>query len=290
MNIISRPTGWGNVAISIVAALLLLAIGSCKSSKNAIVADTSNVSITKNGLHDAFRHLASDYGEWERLRVPVTLRLSSPKKMSVSGTATLIRGKSVHMSMRVFGMEVATLYLTNDSVVFVEKFSKYYVAERLDHLLSGFPVTIDNVEDLLIGRAFVLGENRLRPTMVDKVKLMSDGNTGGWIMQPPTVSSIGAYSFRFTGGNTLDELRIKYGYEDNDVMIRYSGSQSTPYGPMSEDMSVAARPGNILLEASMSFNFGKARWNGDVEERSVNIPRGYTRVNSQNLLKQLKSL
>lgn len=69
----------------------------------------------------------------------MNVSLKLPKRISASGTMTMTRGKDISISMRVLGIEVATLYITGDSVIALDKWHKYYLAESVESLLGGCP-------------------------------------------------------------------------------------------------------------------------------------------------------
>ncbi len=68
------------------------------------------------------------------------------------------RDRSVHLSLRFLGMEVASLMVTQDGIFALYKLERLYFAESISDLLGGFPTTVGNVQDLLLGRAFILGD------------------------------------------------------------------------------------------------------------------------------------
>ena len=73
------------------------------------------------------------------------------------------RDRSVHLSLRFLGMEVASLMVTRDSIFALYKLERLYFAESISDLLGGFPATVGNVRDLLLGRAFILGDTPRHP-------------------------------------------------------------------------------------------------------------------------------
>lgn len=76
--------------LKILAALMLtLSVGGCRSAKQTE---------------------ASAGREWTNVSMPVKVRVTQPQKMTLSGTATMVRGEYVFISLRVFGFEVAQLY------------------------------------------------------------------------------------------------------------------------------------------------------------------------------------
>ena len=235
------------------------------------------------------QQVVSGYGRWERVRVPMTVRISSPKSISVSGTAVLERDKSVTLSLKFFGMEIGVLQLTGDSVVVLDKHSKAYIAERIDTFLGGFPATVANVQDLLLGRLFQLGDadvSVMKKTAWD-YDVFPDGN--GWSCTPlPPADGI-AYGFAFNPPSALTALVVSSGGH-NPVNCIYGAPFATPFGPMAESVGVEVRSAKTDIAVALEWNLSKARWNDDVELRDITIPSGYRRITAAEIMKKLKTL
>ena len=103
-----------------IPAMLTMTFTSCHSSKKIAVAE----SYTGKSV------------EWTTLYTPVNITVDKPMSASFSARATMKNGEYVHVSMRFIGMEVAVLYLDNDSAYFIDKYHKYAFAESLDNLLG----------------------------------------------------------------------------------------------------------------------------------------------------------
>lgn len=118
-------------------AFLALILVSCRSKKAA-----TSESYT------------SQPSEWTTLYAPIDLNLHNPSKMSMSTRATMRNGEYIHLSMRFLGMEMATLYLNNDSIFFVDKYHKYLFAEPLADVLGQnySTMTIGEIQNLFLGR------------------------------------------------------------------------------------------------------------------------------------------
>lgn len=92
-------------------------------------------------------------GEWHDLYVPVKVRITSPMQLSLSGRATMVRDSVIHISMRVFGMEMAVANVTPDSVTIIDKYHRSYFAESTKKLLGSHEMTIGEMQDVLLGTA-----------------------------------------------------------------------------------------------------------------------------------------
>lgn len=279
-----------NMAVAAFAAMAI-AFGGCHSQKQSASAVVTPVTQNVSSAADARAQLVAmsrDNAKWQKMRLPMTIRLQSPKKISISGTMTMERDKSVLLSLRFFGMEIGVLYLTPDSILVMDKYNKRYVSERLDSFLGGIPVTLSNVQDLLIGRAFILGKSE--PDMADMRESdfdMVDGNAG-WMYVPSSNVKGLDYGFTFASPCELLALIIKEGAH-NPVMCTYDKPVATEFGPLATAVGVKATAGKTNIDASIEWNVSKVRWNDDVDLRAVTVPAGYQKIESSDVVKMLKA-
>lgn len=273
-----------NLIVIILATVL--AVTGCRSSKETTGAGASYQDMS---LHERFDALASSYSEWNDLYIPVKLELTSPKRFSVSGRATMVRNKSILISLRVFGMEVGSLYVTGDSVFAAEKIHKYYIAESLDKVLAGMPVTINDVQDMLLGRAFLLGSGTLSSGDYGKTSLASE--SGIWTITPKKQLSGVSYTFGISDeSNAVTSLTASRDNAVLPVSCRYSSPVAeTGAGTIARETSVSGTLGKHGIAATLRWSVDEAKWNtGDV--RQWQTPTNYNRIPASSLLKMLESL
>ncbi|MDE5838665.1 MAG: DUF4292 domain-containing protein, partial [Paramuribaculum sp.] len=126
--------------------ITVLCLDSCKSGKQAVK--------TENEIA---------FTGWSRVRVPVTIRLSSPANMSVGATVTMIRDTSITISAKVIGMEVFVAQATNDSVLIVDKMHRQYLGKNISDALAGLPFNASSVQDVLTGHPIDIPESIIPP-------------------------------------------------------------------------------------------------------------------------------
>lgn len=269
----------------IITILALLPITACHTSKESspVMQPAGEMS-----LRDRFELLASGYSEWGDVTVPVKVELTSPKRLSVSGRAVMERGKSVYISLRVFGMEIGNLYVTGDSVYAVDKIHKYIVAESISRFLGGLPLTINDMQDLLLGQAFLMETGRLSSSDYKKVSLVQDA--GGWTITPKKTFDGVSYTFGIADeNNTVSSLIAS---KDNDLLpvgCRYSSHVSgTAAGTVAQKVSIAGTIGKHDIEASLRWSADEAKWNTGTP-RQWSVPKNYKQIPASSLIKALES-
>ena len=212
------------ICVALLTAVLSVMTTGCHSSRTGVVSGggyefNSAKSLSQGELKELFNSLENSYTEWESMKMPVTLSLRSPKNVSIGGTLSMERNRSIHMSFRFLGMEVASLMVTEDSIYAAYKLERIYFAESIRDLMGGFPATVGNVQDMILGRPFVLGENNVA---LSQCTLAGNGAT--WTITPDRSpmsmkgpmagnTSISAKTSKttFTGEITLNPRKADWG-------------------------------------------------------------------------------
>ena len=153
-----------------IAAIMALMSGACRSHKNAAVPSAGGLSgeaeapvshSTAPMAELAAMALAASYSDWTDVQMPVRMELTAPKNFAISGRASMVRGKAIYISMRMLGLEVASVYIDTDTVVVMEKLKKTAYVESLPKFTAAFGLTVGDIQDLLLGRAFAPGTGTL---------------------------------------------------------------------------------------------------------------------------------
>lgn len=270
----------------IVTILALLPFAACHTAKEP---STSRQPAGEMTLHERFDLLASSYTEWEDVTVPVKVELTSPKRLSVSGRAVMERGKSIFISLRVFGMEIGNLYVAGDSVYAVDKIHKYIVAEKISHFLGGFPLTISDMQDLLLGQAFLPDNGRLSKSDYKKIVLGQESG-GVWTITPKDTFSGVSYTFGVADeSNAVSSLVASRESNVLPVSCRYSSHvQETGAGTIAQKVTIAGKAGGHDIEASLRWSADDAKWNTG-SSRQWSVPKNYKQIAASSLLKALES-
>ena len=269
--------GW---LIAMTGLLMVGCAAGCSSSKKAVRPAAENAQAGAVKATTPFEGMVASYGDWTSLRVPVTLRVSGPKNLSIGGTATMVNGRSLSISLRFFGMEIGSLYVGADSLVVIDKVNRQYMVQPVGDVLAGFDVNISNLQDLLLGRVFLLGKEKLTPAMATDFRIMD--NADGMLLTPRRQPSPLSYSFMVSGG-ALSLLTVDRG-SGEPVTCTYAEALETEGGIVAGSATVAARLKDKPVELEFDWNFGKARWNDPSDVKELKIPSGYTRRTAAEIL------
>ncbi len=275
--------------LGILSVCLMLMMVGCKSSKNAMSSTSTEIGdLGKEGanmLSQRFDSAISSYKDWHDVVMPVDLSLHQPKEFSVSGRATMVKDECVYISIRVLGFEAANIYITPDSIFASYKLNKIYVAEETSQLLANYPVTIGNIQDLLLGRAFMLGKGTLSSDM--KKKLTLNSTTELWSVIPNQNLKNVIYSFFFDlSSNALAMTKVDIEGK-KPVECKYQNPPvNTVAGYVSKGINLSTTLKNMPIDADLRWNLSGAKWNTGATAK-WKTPKGYKRISASDLLKAM---
>lgn len=187
----------------ILIIITLGALGACSSSRRA-PAPAGNVPADT---------------VWHTLYAPVKVNVSSPMSLGASGRATMVRDSLVHLSLRFFGMEVAQVRADRDSAWLVDKYHKIYTSMPLAGLTASSGLTLADVQDLLLGQAFL---PELVPAAAGRVSFEATGFTPSPAGQ---VASAVEFSAKVGKRQVSGSLRWDFG------KARWDGPVDTRWAP-----------------------------------------------------------
>lgn len=267
----------------LLAIIAVISITGCRSQK-----DTATGKSEISAVND-FVSMVDSYTPWQKIRVPFTLKLLSPQKFSIGGTAVFDRGNMVNMSMRMLGLEVAVLQITPDSLTFVEKMNRQYLTVPVAKALGGLDASIDNIQDLLTGRAFILGADSLSASMKDLFTIRRDKPGQPWLLIPRRQPEAASYSFAIAPTGALSILSVETSAGQQANATYTSTDAADGHGALASSILVTTRFNNKDLQLMVEWDFSRARWDGEVETKNLTIGRGYRPLDINALIKSLPS-
>ncbi|MCM1518643.1 MAG: DUF4292 domain-containing protein [Pseudoflavonifractor sp.] len=264
--------------LSVVMALVTV---SCRSTRQLPVTP-AEPDVT--GASQLYRRIGQANVEWTDISVPVKLQLTSPTSLSVSGRVRMVRSRVIDLSLRMLGMEVAQLHITPDSVYAAYRLKKQYIAEGIGRAVGKFPVNIDNIQDLLLGRVFVLGHRSVLDVPMKSLDITSEGT--GWNIIPQGAPSGMSYGFRLSETGLLERF-VAYALDNSLVTtVGYSDYLSVSGGTVARDVAIEIVKGRRTVAATIEWKWNDASWNTGTVPR-WNAPRGYKRLAGSDLMKML---
>lgn len=273
----------------IIFILAFAAVGACSSHKAARTSDDTSSKISKRVRAKNIPEvaaLASTYTGWETFYAPFTLRCSQPISLSVSGRATMVRDQYIYMSMRMIGFEVAAFYVDSDSAYFADKYHKTLVVEPLAAVTARTGLTVGDLQDILMGRAFYPGQGTLCLLEAPETMFSPQAEGDLTILMPRRLPEGASWFFTIDKMLALQNLTVEPdGY--SPVIVNYAEPVESPAGAVSTDVMLTAAVGDRNVEAMCQWNLDKAKWNESVNTPDITF-KGYRRVSVRDLMGALR--
>lgn len=275
----------------IAIAAILPALTGCRAGKSATGttdAGTANASkeIASQSPLQRYDALCAGYSEWQDVNMPVKLSLTEPQNLGISARAMMKRNEWISLSVRMLGFELASVWIDNDSVHATDKYHKLYLSESIDKIFAGAGVTIAEIQDLLMGRGFLLGDGGGTFTLPIAPQLTFENTDAGLIILPASKLQGFDYGFiLYPDANNILAATVSVGSKYNGVVTYTDFRDTGSTGTFARTVRISI-DGLKKAEASIVWDLGSAKWDSG-ETRSWKRPKGYTRISADKLLKTL---
>lgn len=300
INSIARPS-WQSLRALCLVALSAGLLSSCGLLRDATHPDTTPAEPTEERdvlrVDPGFAAIQSDpaYGPMLKGSLQAEL-LIGKENYSSKVNATIVRGQGIYWSVVPFPLiEAARVWFLPEGVTAIDKLHGRYAEVSYTELsaLIGFSVQYDDVERLLLGKAFFPAGSRGARGGSFSYGRTSDGGTDAEAsLSIPRGSASGAYHLRWL----LDAQQ-----QPTSFTVRQAGSQGKPVFSLSYTQTEASRTRHFaertqlfLGQASrpaLSIDWGKLRtYTGEQPDLTPRIKGSYQRITLTELIKLLPSL
>lgn len=259
--------------LTLAAALLLLA--GCKTTKTANVDPTTGTITAPVTPVQHAAAIASNFKDWTTMQCGGNIKLGGSNGMSSSINVRMERGKSIAISLRpMLGIEVGRLVFSGDSVIVVDKLHKQYIAEDVSLITNGLPATLEALQDIFLGRAFVLGEGTYSTALEAKVQLEQAEDR--CVLRPTQEVKGFGYEFAFDKNDDIVSLTATLASDKGQTYgVSYSDVKSTAAGKIAHALGIdTAIKGRQL---KLDLEYGNITWNQEVKIDTT-IPKNYKKA------------
>lgn len=271
--------------------MLMLSMSACGSSRSAIAgspAATAQPAVTATAAPSAketrLNTIATSFGSWSTMKAGGSVSLSGGQSLSSSMQMRMIRDKSIYISVRPLGMvEVAKMIITGDTLIVVDKLHKRYLCENVKLLTAGVPATVSTLQDIFLGRAFILGKGTLNSSLAGEVTLTHVD--GSYMVQPKQQYEGFTYDFKFDPDNKILSLEVTPAAATaSTYAVGYSDVRTTAAGRIAGRIDVATRVNKT--DFKLKLEYGGITWNEAVKI-DTQLPVNYKRIAGASLLNML---
>ena len=267
------------------AFILLIGLAGCRSSKSIV--DQSMLDYSSLTLSERLQEVAAANCPWTQLNLPLKVSLKSPDKLSLSGRIYMRRNHDIYVTLRVLGIEVANMYVNKDSIYVADKAHKYYLAEPIDKIFAGASLSIGDIQDVLLGRAFINNRGTLTADMLNQVAV-ADGENNSWDISPQSkINGSISYSFRLSDSdNSMQSFTVDTG--SKQYSCSYSDPTTIDGSRFMQRMSISTKVGKTEIDATLAMDFDKVKWEVP-ESARWRTPKNYRRINPRALSQAFKN-
>ena len=267
------------------AFILLIGLAGCRSSKSIV--DQSMLDYSSLTLSERLQEVAAANCPWTQLNLPLKVSLKSPDKLSLSGRIYMRRNHDIYVTLRVLGIEVANMYVNTDSIYVADKAHKYYLAEPIDKIFAGASLSIGDIQDALLGRAFINNRGTLSADMLNQVTV-ADGENNSWEISPQSkINGSISYSFRLSDSdNSMQSFTVDTG--SKQYSCSYSDPTTIDGSRFMQRMSISTKVGKTEIDATLALDFDNMKWEVP-ESARWRTPKNYRRINPRALSQAFKN-
>lgn len=287
--------------IYIILIGTLLGLSSCHSSRKAAsgsdIYPQSRSEMSPKDLSKELAALSDTYYQWSDVQAPVKIQLLRPKRTSLSGVAKMIQGENIHVSIRVFGFEVGSLYADKEIVQVYIKAMDMYWAEPLSVLTERYGLTINDIQSLLLGQPFMPGTGTLSSRDLPGFKIentISDSeNKTTFAFSPKKLPE--GISWSYTAESLPDSapylttMSITPEFT-GAIDCAFASPTVSPAGSVSPAIECGMKLNNTEIQGSWIWTFENAKWNSGLTVSRPMVSKSARKVETSQLLKMLKSL
>ena len=267
------------LTLPVIIALAILMASCGVFKKVQTQPDTTQTTTTPTVNTDPCDAVIATLGDWQTMQAGGNIKLNAGSSFSSAIQVRMVRDQAIYISLRpVLGIEAGKLVITADSLYAVDKIHKRYIAEKVSILTSGIPVTVSDVQDIFLGRPFIIGQGTLNETL--KPQVSANGNNPLVLTANETFKGYG-YAFSFDNKNRIISLDIvPQGSTTAAYQVKFSDVRGTTAGNIAHAVNV-----NATIEkkaVSFSLSYKDIDWNGKVKiDRSVSD--SYKRMSARDL-------
>lgn len=266
--------------IVIAIAMILVSCGTTRKAASVNPNLPSSTTTTGTTVATPIEAVMATLGDWQTMQTGGNISLKGGSNFSSSVQVRMVRDQAIFISLRpMLGIEVGKLLITADSLYAVDKIHKRFIAEKVSLLTAGIPVTVTDVQDIFLGRPFIIGKGTMNEGVKAGITVTREGNM---VLLTPSEQYKGyGYTFTFDKNNRITSLDIvPVSSGTAAFQVKYSDVKGTMAGNIAHGINANATVDNKKMALSLTYK--DIDWNGNVKiDRS--IPGGYSRMSARDL-------
>ncbi len=289
------------IAFIAITAAISFGLTSCHSSKKSVSNnngyDEQRSETRVKSLPSELKAMTETYYDWVDVQVPVKIQIIQPKRTSVSGVAKMRKGESIHISIRVFGFEVGSLYADKEAVQVYIKAMDMYWTEPLSVLTERYGLTLTDLQSLLLGQPFLPGSGTISASDVNKFNINKDRDIADngivFNFTPKKLPENITWTYSATAlpesAPFLSSMTITPG-TFSPFNCSFGKPAVSPAGAVSSGFEIGTDFNGKEFQASWNWSFDSSKWNSGLRITKPAVSKSARKVETPQLFKTLKSL
>lgn len=237
-----------------------------------------------------YASVVDKFGKWKSFSARGRFELSSEKEsFSASMQLRMKKDEYIAISLRpALGIEAGRIYMTGDSLYIIDKVNKCFIAEELSMFTAGFPVSISNLQDIFLCRAFDIDKGTCNARDIGEISFSMPDSMGNFEFSPKNMPFGTEYSFTANSSNLLTGLTVKRGMEGVIYTVDYSEHVIIGDLAMATHINLVSHIDDSNLTIQTSLTPERIELNGSYNDAPPSF-KGYTRIPGDMLLMQLSN-
>lgn len=271
---------------NIITACVLVALTACGSTKNVQVNEPTIPTAPQATTSEPPSYnqiIAHRVGQWTTMQCGGSMTIEGPKSLTSAINVRMERDKSIAISLRpLLGIEVGRLVITGDTLLVIDKLHKQYICENVSLLTNGLPANVSTLQDIFLGRPFILGKGSIVDHWNDAITVPNDNE---YKLTPYEQQKGFEYEFNFNRNFDILNLCVTpAGAKSTDYKVEYNDVKKTDAGYVAHQLNINTMIKSHALGLAVKYN--DINWNQSIKIDTA-IPQGYKKVDARNLASML---
>lgn len=275
------------VRYAAIMAVALLSFA-CRTAKPTADSQTYTEE-TKQTATGSFtlQTVAETVPEWKDVTINGKLTINSGNS-SISSPIILkmVNDKLVSISIRpILGIEMGKIYLSDDSIVAVDKFHKTYFAGNITSLV-GFDLNVASLQALFLSRPFQPEEGPITDKNRKKFNATNPDTDGNWNISPKKQPNSFSYNFDMNGNNVSSfNLVVATNSAYLPFAANFHAFRMSTKGIFASEINLELPLGDSNMQTRLSYTKDFS-WDTGLTD-NIQVPSNARRMDLQDFIKLL---
>lgn len=261
-----------NIYIYILLSIVILS--GCRSTSNT---SSQQENPEVQSVTNSISVITSHYIDWEEAGISGKISMD---RLPISPTTKIYmkKGEEIIISLRVPLLgEVGRLEIDKKNIYAFNKLKNVYTQEDISLLFDKFNLSVDNIQDMLLARVFLLGKGTLTNKHSKLIEKHEDASEpDAWYLIPKDLPEQLNYGFKTTNKGILSLTIFESQANEIEAYLKYS--------PIENGYSITANLDFRGKNLNSNLSYSTIDWSPTKIEK-LSISNNWKKVNISDFLK-----